>query len=430
MKPIIFDTETTGTDHKTDQIIEAAWLELPEFPHQFAALQPVEFPHYHERFKPNVPISLGAQAVHHIICQDLVGCRESKEFALPAGPLLMIGHNVDFDWRMAGENPDIKRICTLALSRFLFPDKDSHTQSAMMYLIARRNGREAQARELLRNAHAALDDVRNCAIVLRFLLEVAMDAGHAADTSGAIIGVKSPGQGTYSVADPRGQSFGKYPVTDWDGPSGTVIAASTTGQGAFAVADPRHSGPAKHSNEFRIVPWSRHAQAVTSAHGTGQCVEDPRVLNRTKGDSYLTGGHYGVVGFDQSAGAVSASARHDNGRWSVADPRIPAANDRLTCIIKSLDGTWHRPFTTLELAALQSLVDPEEQLILDGLSDSDWRERIGNAVPPAAAEAIAGVMGTTLLLAEAGETFMLSNTPIWVRPVAVALSVAQQEVNP
>lgn len=24
MKPIIFDTETTGTDHQTDQIIEAA----------------------------------------------------------------------------------------------------------------------------------------------------------------------------------------------------------------------------------------------------------------------------------------------------------------------------------------------------------------------------------------------------------------------
>ncbi|EML1365386.1 hypothetical protein I5E45_10400 [Pseudomonas aeruginosa] len=34
------------------------------------------------------------------------------------------------------------------------------------------------------------------------------------------------------------------------------------------------------------------------------------------------------------------------------------------------------------------------------------------------------------LLAEQGETFMLSNTPIWVRPVAVALSVAQQEVQP
>ncbi|HCI2759052.1 DNA cytosine methyltransferase [Pseudomonas aeruginosa] len=289
------------------------------------------------------------------------------------------------------------------------------------------------------------------------------------DTSGAIIGVKSPGQGTYSVADPRGQSFGKYPVTDWDGPSGTVIAASTTGQGAFAVADPRPGG-VRHNNVFRVVSMGSHAGTVTGGHSPssgGQAVADPRyhnwhpgassrklhvgewgsatgtvtgsqqvasgalsiadprVLDRTKGDAYLTGGHYGVVGFDQSAGAVSASARHDNGRWSVADPRMPAANDRLTCIIQSLDGTWHRPFTTLELAALQSLVDPEEQLVLDGLSDSDWRERIGNAVPPAAAEAIAGVMGTTLLLAEAGETFMLSNMPIWVRPVAVALSVSQ-----
>lgn len=36
-------------------------------------------------------------------------------------------------------------------------------------------------------------------------------------------------------------------------------------------------------------------------------------------------------------------------------------------------------------------------------------------------------MGTTLLLAGMGETFMLSSMPIWVRPVAVALSVAQQQ---
>lgn len=291
------------------------------------------------------------------------------------------------------------------------------------------------------------------------------------DTSGAIIGVKSPGQGAYSVADPRGQSFGKYPVTDWEDHAGTVIAASTTGQGAFAVADPRPGG-VRHNNVFRVIRMDQAAGTVTSGHGPssgGQAVADPRYLNwhpgassrklhvgtwnsptgtvtgsqqvasgalsiadpraihRTKGDAYLTGGHYGVVGFDQAAGAVSASARYDNGRWSVADPRMPAADERLTCIIQSLDGTWHRPFTTLELAALQSLVDPEEQLVLDGLSDSDWRERIGNAVPPAAAEAIAHVMGTTLLLAELGETFMLSSMPIWVRPVAVGLSVAQLE---
>jgi site-specific DNA-cytosine methylase len=294
------------------------------------------------------------------------------------------------------------------------------------------------------------------------------------ETAGTITGQKSPGQGKFAVADPRGESFGKYPVTDWDGHAGTVIAASTTGQGAFAVADPRPSG-VRHNNVYRVVSMDSHAGTVTggqSPSSGGQAVADPRyhnwhpgassrklnvvpwekscgtvtgsqqvasgalsiadprVLDRTKGDHYLTGGHYGVVGFDQSAGAVSASARHDNGRWSVADPRMPAADERLTCIIQALDGTWHRPFTTLELAALQSLVDPEEQLILDGLSDSDWRERIGNAVPPAAAEAIATVMGTTLLLAEAGETFLLSSTPIWVRQVAVGLSVAQKEERP
>ncbi|MFU6376378.1 DNA cytosine methyltransferase [Metapseudomonas otitidis] len=291
------------------------------------------------------------------------------------------------------------------------------------------------------------------------------------ETSGTITGQNSPGQGKFAVADPRGQSFGKYPVTEWNDHAGTVIAASTTGQGAFAVADPRPTG-VRHNNVFRVVSMDQHAGTVTSGHGPssgGQAVADPRyhnwhpgassrklnvvpwtgtagsvtgsqqvasgalsiadprALHRTKGDAYLTGGHYGVVGFDQSAGAVSASARYDNGRWSVADPRMPAADERLTCIIQSLDGTWHRPFTTLELAALQSLVDSEEQLELDGLSDSDWRERIGNAVPPAAAEAIAHVMGTTLLLAELGETFMLSSMPIWVRPVAVGLSVASQD---
>jgi len=213
------------------------------------------------------------------------------------------------------------------------------------------------------------------------------------ETSGAVIGVKSPGQGTFSVADPRdpGIGHGKYNVAQWDGLSRTVIAASTTGQGAFAVQDPRPG------------------------------------MAKVKGDPYLTGGHYGVVPWNGQAGAVSASARQDNGRWSVADPRMPAANERLTCVIRSLDDTWHRPFTTLELAALQSLVEPEEQLELDGLSDQAWRERIGNAVPPSAAEAIAHVMGTTLLLAGAGETFMLSSMPIWVRPVAVGLSVSSHQ---
>ena len=83
--------------------------------------------------------------------------------------------------------------------------------------------------------------------------------------------------------------------------------------------------------------------------------------------------------------------------------------------------------TGLSASALQSLIDTEEQAELAGLSDADWRERIGNAVPPDAAQAIAETMGRTLLLAWSGEGFMLSALPIWVRPMAVALSVRQPQ---
>ncbi|ESS41345.1 C-5 cytosine-specific DNA methylase [Burkholderia cenocepacia] len=288
------------------------------------------------------------------------------------------------------------------------------------------------------------------------------------EPAGTVAGESLPTNGAFSVADPRGPAdaaqYQQYGVLDWNDHAGTITGQKSPGQGTFSVADPRHQGPTKHNNEFRIVPWRDAAGAVTSAHGTGQCVQDPRPpagplfskykvtewaghagtviggddqgayavadprpgMRRERGDAYLTGGHYGVVGWDQHSGAVSAAAGHDNGRWSVADPRMPAANEKTVAVIRALDGTWHRPFTTLELAVLQSLVEPEEYLELDGLSDQAWRERIGNAVPPDAAQAIAEVMGTTLLLAESGETFQLSSTPVWVRPIAIALTVAPQ----
>ncbi|HBP2044042.1 TPA: DNA cytosine methyltransferase [Pseudomonas aeruginosa] len=254
------------------------------------------------------------------------------------------------------------------------------------------------------------------------------------DTAGTIAGRSGPTNGAFSVADPRyrqasnwnhGQQFG---VIRWAESAPTIPGQTMPGQGTFSVADPRPNWN-RHSGNYRVIRYDQPAGTIIAGgkgvQGGQQSVADPRILHRGKGDHYLTGGHYGVIGFNQHSGAIAASSRYDSGRFSVADPRIPAADERLTCIIRSLDGTWHRPFTTLEKAALQSLVEPEEYLVLDGMSDKDWSERIGNAVPPHAAEAIADVMGTTLLLAEQGETFRLSNTPIWVRNVAVALSVSQ-----
>lgn len=253
------------------------------------------------------------------------------------------------------------------------------------------------------------------------------------EPAGTVAARSGPTNGKFSVADPRAPAgamqYQQYGVRRWDETSGAIIGVKSPGQGTYSVADPRPAWN-RHSNNLAVMKWDRHSSTVIAGgkgvQGGQLSIADPRPgMKRTKGDAYLTGGHYGVVGWNDQCGAVSASAKQDNGRWSVADPRMPEANDRLNCVIESLDGTWHRPFTTLELAALQSLVEPEEQFELDGLSDQAWRERIGNAVPPAAAEAIAHVMGTTLLLAEAGETFMLNNMPVWVRPVAVGLSVAQ-----
>ena len=111
---------------------------------------------------------------------------------------------------------------------------------------------------------------------------------------------------------------------------------------------------------------------------------------------------------------------------------LPALTEQLVCVIIARDGTWHRPFTTLDLAALQSLVNPEDPLNfhLEGKSDSAFREWIGNAVPPDAAQAMGEVALQTMLLADAGESFMLSNTPIWVRPLAVALAVDTSQQVP
>lgn len=181
--------------------------------------------------------------------------------------------------------------------------------------------------------------------------------------------------------------------------------------------------PEMHAGMLGVQDWTRHSSTVTGK-GRPSCgnfaVADPRFEQSAL---WSDGQAYGVVPWDSQAGAVSGAACHDNGRWSVADPRMPAAADKLVCRIVSEDGTWHRPFTTLELAHLQSLVEPDELLELDGTSDQAKRERIGNAVPSEAGEAIAHVMGETLLLALSGETFILSAQPVWVQPIALGLAM-------
>lgn len=248
--------------------------------------------------------------------------------------------------------------------------------------------------------------------------------------TGAVTSGHGPTNGGGGVADPRPRyepTFIKYPLTSWTQTTGAVIGGDDAG--AYAVNDIRPQGPFNGKGKYAVTAFHEFTNTVISGSTTGHgafSVADPgQRTRRAKGDAYHTAGGLGVVPWDSPSYAVAGAACHDNGPWSVAEPRdcLPAANERLTAYILAEDGTWHRPFTTYELAALQNLFEPGESFELDGKSDSRWREAIGNCVPPAAAKAIANVMGTTLLLAKTGQTFALSAQPIWVRPMARAISV-------
>jgi exodeoxyribonuclease X len=163
---IIFDVE--ATDKNDAVIIEAASLDV-------TFLKPFEVGNpWVQRYNPGKPISLGALATHHIMDEELVNCPASSSFRLPAGTKYLIGHNIDFDWVAIG-SPEVKRICTLALARSLWPELDSHTQSALLYYFER-----ATAREQLRNAHSALADVWICSKIVAQIIEklqpVSLDA--------------------------------------------------------------------------------------------------------------------------------------------------------------------------------------------------------------------------------------------------------------
>lgn len=214
--------------------------------------------------------------------------------------------------------------------------------------------------------------------------------------------------------EPRGG--GTYGVQRWDDPAATVTgSASVKGSNAVAVSDKR----ARAGHPSMTVTGSK---GVNYNNGCS-AISDPRLTPASPKFNHA----YAVAPFDQPSPTVAGGTSPSSGGVCVADPRIPEADERPDPppVIIALDGTWHRPLTTLELAALQGfpLTMPDgSPLALDGKNDGKWRERIGNAVPPPAAKA----MGEQILQAlmagkEAG--FTLSASSIWVAPKVEELPV-------
>ena len=146
MAVYIIDTETTGiTDPEP---IQVAWIRLDSLG--------LEVGRFESLYCPSKPISFGAMATHHILDSDLRDSEPSSSFRLPEDCHFLIGHNIDFDWQVLGK-PDVKRICTLALSRALYPHLDSHSLGALSYFLSFPDFC-GEMRERLKGAHDALSD--------------------------------------------------------------------------------------------------------------------------------------------------------------------------------------------------------------------------------------------------------------------------------
>lgn len=175
-----------------------------------------------------------------------------------------------------------------------------------------------------------------------------------------------------------------------------------------------------------VIDWTEAAHTIVAC-------ADVKVAWASVRDPRLTctphAGTYGVVHWDQPSKTVLGHMSHDNAPGSVADPRVLSEdgepfdldNERpLYLIIRRPDGSWHRPFTDLELAALQGFPTKVNGQWLRLSGDKKHRRKvIGNAVPIDAAEAIGKVCVQAIMDARNG-SWRLGHGQIWVTPEAVA----------
>lgn len=152
----IIDTETTSAD---DPVL----IEYGERIFRFGIMMAEETTNI-ARYNPLVPISFGAMATHGITNEMVANEKPVTEFQYSLdGAEYMIAHNVDFDWLVVGK-PDVKRICTLAMARAIWPTAD-HKLLALIYMLFPK-----VASKLHAEAHGVAADISMCRILLGQIL--------------------------------------------------------------------------------------------------------------------------------------------------------------------------------------------------------------------------------------------------------------------
>lgn len=242
--------------------------------------------------------------------------------------------------------------------------------------------------------------------------------------AGTITGDTDVQCGAQSIADPRydwneNAHRNKCAVEDWNRVCRTVTGCVQPASGGISIADVRLAH-APRPGVFRILRMDETAPTVTGGAGVGTSNGAQAIADHRLGCAPRSGS-YGVDGWNDTLSTVIGSGDIHAARVAVADPRIPGNDERLDPppVIIALDGTWHRPLTTLELAALQSFplhFADGSPIKLHGNSDGKHRERIGNAVPPDASRAMHDQILLALVQHHVGARYTLGTTPVWVVP--------------
>ncbi len=123
---------------------------------------------------------------------------------------------------------------------------------------------------------------------------------------GDLTSQRSPGQGTFAVADPtttREWYHHVYRVTAWNEPRETVTGGDAPSNGSGAIADPRPSLGSAFS-KYAVTPWGSNAGTVIGGDDQGAyAVADPRAAAGFHGKA-----KYRVTAIEEPSNTVIAQA--------------------------------------------------------------------------------------------------------------------------
>jgi len=246
---------------------------------------------------------------------------------------------------------------------------------------------------------------------------------------GTVVGEAGVQNARASVADPRLSCAPRataYGVAADSEPLGTVVGAHAHDNSVGAMVDPR-LGHEPRNDSYGVQRADEPSSVVRGEHSARQApgaVDDPRLGKRKRVSKAKPAKDHGIR-YDERGWPIPTHelVKLDDGRFVLYGPPRDFTRKRPVpgMVIRSYDGTNHRPLTTEELKRIQGFPNwfqfcgPAScgKDLADGTPQTGQRKRIGNAVPPPAAYAIAQECYETLLASASGG-LRLSSGAIWV----------------